>query len=155
MAKTAGYIWNRTARAWEKKEPEKTGFEKMETSLKYSYDPDKVRFFEAGVHDVGDVGDDDLKYKDKFFISYQERDRQTGKFTAGEGDWILQKEMTFGAAIKEAVKEIRSAYKHNSGQRDQMYEIGDTNYDSPYSANIYVTLQKDNQVRISITRYKV
>ena len=133
---------------------------KREGSELYSYDRDKVKFdvFKP-VQDLDGSYIDGitpklLRYKAEYDIYSVPRNMKDGKFHLVEDKeyWYSEK-MTFNQAINKVVDDAKKSYKYNEKIRDSVMEIEAEDDNAP-TAWIWVGLQGDNKVRISIDRFK-
>ena len=131
-----------------------SGYRAAETSFKYSYDPDKVKFRindierELGIEGITAK---DLRTKDDFSFSSVQRNN-AGKFDLGRGDYWFTENMSFAQAVNRAVQEIKSGYRNNENIRDHYMVV--ENEDNSLWATVQATMEGDNKVRIMINRYK-
>lgn len=141
------------ANVQEKGKP-KTPYEEMETSLRFKYSSERVKF-KTRTLDISEFSSKDLKVFDDWYFTGQQRDSKSGKYVFGNGDYYDHKETTLGEMIDWVVKEAKDMYIYNDSGADHMYEImSRTDEDSPYHISISTSLETDNKVRISILRYK-
>lgn len=133
---------------------EYAGYRSAETSLRYSYDPAKVKFRindierELGIEKISAK---DLRTKDDFSFSSVQRDNE-GKFNLGRGDYWFTENMSFAQAVNRAVDEIKSGYRYNENIRDHIMVV--ENDSNSLWATIRASLESDNRVSIMINRYK-
>lgn len=136
--------------------PKDAGYLASETSFKYTYNPETVKF------DVRDDGRDyqrdhegitpaDLRKKQDFHFSSVQRNDE-GKFDLGRGDYWFTDNMSFAQAVNRAVKEIKDGYRNNEDIRDHYMVV--ENEDSSLWATVQALRVADGKVRISISRYK-
>ena len=134
--------------------PVDAGYRASETSFKYSYDPDKVKFRindisrELGIEEITAK---DLQTVDDFHFSSVQRNND-GKFDLGHGDYWFTEKMSFAQAVNRAVSEIKSGYRNNEDIRDHYMVV--ENEDNSLWATIQAIRDGNNRVRISISRYK-
>lgn len=135
--------------------PKDAGYLASETSFKYTYDPETVKF------ELRDWGREyeaeqgitaaDLRKKDDFnFSSVQRND--DGKFDLGRGDYWFTENMSFAQAVNRAVKEIKDGYRNNEDIRDHYMVV--ENEDNSLWATVQALRVANGKVRISISRYK-
>ena len=134
--------------------PVDAGYRASETSFKYSYDPDKVKFRindisrELGIEEVTAK---DLRTVDDFSFSSVQRDND-GKFDLGRGDYWFTEKMSFAKAVGRAVEEIKTGYKNNENVRDHYMVV--ENKDNSLWATVQAVMDDNNKARITISRYK-
>lgn len=131
------------------------GWRASETSLKYSYNPDTVKFdVRSPGKDYGletDITPADLRTKADFSFGSVQRDND-GKFDLGRPEHWFTENMSFAQAVNRAVSEIKSGYRNNENVRDHYMVVESEGAD--LWATVKASLDDNNRVRIEISRYK-
>ena len=135
--------------------PINAGYLASETSFKYTYNPDTVKFtIESPGREHGlesDITASDLRTRSDFAFGSVQRDND-GKFDLGRPDHWFTENMTFSQAVNRAVNEIKTGYRNNENVRDH-YMVVESEGTGLW-ATIRAVLDSNNKVRISISRYK-
>lgn len=135
--------------------PVDAGYRASETSFKYSYNPDTVKFkVESPGREYGlenDITASDLRTRADFNFGSVQRDND-GKFDLGRPDYWFTENMSFSQAINKAVDEIKTGYRNNENVRDHYMMVESEGTD--LWASVRAVLDDNNKVRITISRYK-
>lgn len=155
MAKASGGTRNGVGGQATAPAPNDAGYRASETSFKYTYNPETVKFevrdIDKDYSNLSEVTASDLRKKDDFSFSSVQRNNE-GKFDLGRGDFWFTDRMSFAQAINTAVKEIKTGYKNNEDIRDHYMVV--ENQDSSLWATVQAIRVADGKVRITISRYK-